>query len=309
MHGSDLSVRFANPPIHEVTIGADFGPPPASLRSEHIGLFWARIRERFPVVEHQPPLVSVDGGIGSTGNGRDTGAETWAETAGMDVVGEGGDPFPLPRYWFRSRDRDTVIQVQSNAFVFNWRNGAGYPGFRASLKPAFDEYFGIFEDFFRQDVGAPALTLDRCSLSYMNAVRQGEFWDGPKDTRRVLPGVRFPDLGAADGRPSAFDCHYSHRAAPDLSIGFTVRTARAREEPQRWVLVFEIEALGRVGRVARSVADSWYGRAHEALVDCFLSVTDEDVRSRCWQPVETDLAGKHAVVAPASERQISERQA
>lgn len=285
-HDSDLSVRFANPPIFEVAIGADFDPPPARLRSEHIGLFWARIRERFPVVEHRPNIGGVEG---------------------VEPFGEGDNTFPIPRYWFRSRDDDTMIQVQTNAFVFNWKNATGYPGFHASLKPSFDEYSGIFEDFCHKEVGVPALSVDRCSLSYINSVPQCEYWDGPKDTRRVLPGMGLPDLGTTGKWPFTFDCHYTHRAAADLTVGLRVRTAKARRGPEVWVLVFEIEARGWLGGVARSVADPWYRRAHEAVVNCFLTVTDEEIRSQFWQPAPA-IPAEQSVAEGSAAGATGERQ-
>ena len=259
---SDMKIEFEAPPVHEVAIGAGFDPRLVPLRSEHIGLFWGRIRDRFPVVEHRPPVGSP-------------------ESLGDDAV-----PFPMPRYWFRSGDQADVIQVQRNAFVFNWRRGrGGYPGFNASLMPSFGEYLRIFEDFCRDCFDVSTLDLDHCRLSYFNSIRQCEYWNGSKDTGRILPHVRLPDLSANDSGVSTFDCHYTLATEDDMSIVLRIRTGKSRDEQKESVLVFEIEASGRLGGVSKSVADGWYRRAHNVVRGCFLSVTDEDVRNRYWRPV------------------------
>lgn len=256
-----MKIEFENPPVHEVAIGAGFDPEAVPLRSEHVGLFWAEIRDRFPVGEQRPPV------------GR------------PESIGDDADIFPMPRYGFRSGDETTVIQVQRNTFVFNWRRGGGdYPGFDASLMPSFDEYFRIFENFCCDRLQVPTLALDHCSLSYFNTIRQCEYWDGPRDTRRVLPHVNLPDLGTNTCGTPAFDYHYKLATEGDLNIRLRIRTGKSRDEQRANVLVFEIEANGRLGGVSKSMADGWYRRAHEALRDCFLSVTDEEVRNRYWKP-------------------------
>ncbi len=260
-----MKIEFENPPIHEVAISAGFNPQTVPLRSEHIGLFWAEIRDRFPVGGQRPPV------------GR------------SESISGDADFFPMPRYWFRSGDKTALIQVQWNTFVFNWRRGGGgYAGFDASLMRPFDRYFGVFEDFCRDhlDLDAPTLSIDHCRLHYFNLVRHCEYWHGPQDTGRILPHVSLPDLSTNHSGASALDCHYTLATEDDLIIRLRIRTGKSRDEQKASVLVFEIKANGRLGGVPKSVADGWYRRAHAAIRDCFLRVTDEDIRNRYWKPVE-----------------------
>jgi len=92
-----MAVKFKNPPIHELVIGARFAPQLRALRSEHIGLLWSRLgRKDFPTVHQKPPL---------------------------DVPIPSATEFlPMPRFWLESKEDDKLIQVQKNAFLLNWRS-------------------------------------------------------------------------------------------------------------------------------------------------------------------------------------------
>jgi hypothetical protein len=37
------------------------------------------------------------------------------------IIDGPGEVFPLPRFWFVAKDEATLLQVQKNAFLFNWR--------------------------------------------------------------------------------------------------------------------------------------------------------------------------------------------
>ncbi len=94
--------RFRNPPINELIIGAYFEPPVIALRSEHIGLLWSRLRHEFPVVKQRKPLGIV-------------------EPPPRAVLTISEEFLVMPRFWFVSKDKVHLIQVQKNAFLLNWR--------------------------------------------------------------------------------------------------------------------------------------------------------------------------------------------
>ena len=120
-----MAVKFKTPPINELIISTFFNPPLANLRSEHIGLLWAAYKKEYPTINQQVPVAGM-----------------------LDTIGP--EVFPMPRYWFISEDEVNLIQVQKNAFIFNWRRrGEDYPHFFENLKPAFDKYFSVFEEFAR----------------------------------------------------------------------------------------------------------------------------------------------------------------
>ena len=108
---SESRIKFKNPPINELVI-ALYHLPVTEMRAQHIGIYWQRIRDRYPICEQQPPIA---------GN-------TPTELA-MTLQNMAGEVYPLPRFWFSNADQPTLIQIQRNAFILNWRKGANnsYP--------------------------------------------------------------------------------------------------------------------------------------------------------------------------------------
>ncbi len=262
-----MKVRFRNPPINEVVIGSYFEPPLVALRSEHIGLLWSRLRDEFPVVEQREPL----------------------DTAGDKrmVLTISNEFFVMPRFWFVSKDEVNLIQVQKGAFFLNWRRRkTEYPHFEEHLKPCFDRYYGVFEKFLEEDVGAPGPGIHRCELTYVNVIEPCEYWRGPQDTPRLIPSFAIPDCGPAHGAASAFSCAYRHELEPGLQLHIAIRTVEATGGPGSPRLVLEFKALGPPDGIAKSDVDAWYQQAHDVLVARFLSMTDEKIRHTYWIPEE-----------------------
>ncbi len=167
------SIAFKHPPVDEVVVSTYFNPPLSDLRSEHIGLFWGKIREDFPVVSQQPPVMS--------------------QQSPVEVVQSinADEPFPMPRYWIVSEDETELIQIQKSAFMFNWRRRDDeYPRFHRSIKPAFDGYYGLFSEFIRTEINMTEPLIDLCELTYINVLEPCEYWTGPQDTKKVLPAFR-----------------------------------------------------------------------------------------------------------------------
>jgi len=185
-----MPVKFGNPPIHEMVIGARFAPQLRALRSEHIGLLWSRLgRKDFPNVHQKPPL----------------GVPTPSET----------EFFPMPRFWLESKEEDKLIQVQKDAFLLNWRKRESeYPSFAGKLKPEFDRCFEIFEAFVHEDVDEPEIRIEHCEITYLDLIRPCEYWGGPKDTRNVIPSFVAPTCVTALDADASFDCTFSSMSRP-----------------------------------------------------------------------------------------------
>ncbi|WP_171182279.1 TIGR04255 family protein [Ruegeria sp. HKCCD8929] len=261
-----MKVRFQNPPINELIIATYFNPPLFTLRNEHIGLFWSKIRDGFPEVEQQTPY----GGVAS-----------------FEQVG--GEIFPMPRFWFVAEDQINLIQLQKNAFMFNWRRrDAEYPHFAENLKPAFDKYYAAFEDFARENVGVQDIQIDQCELTYINAIEVCEYWQGPEDTAKVIPSFSIPETEIEPTTAPSFNCTYVYLQSNDLQLRVNIRNGEAKAKPGTPVLVFEIKATGRLGQVGKSSADRWFGRAHEAIIASFVNLTSKGIQEEFWKPVRED---------------------
>ena len=254
-----MNTVFDNPPVSEVVVATYFAQPIAEFRNQHVGLFWSRIKDQFPISHQQLP-VAISADVSP------------------------GEPFPMPRYWFVAKDETTLIQLQKNAFIFNWRRRGNnrYPHFNQSIKPEFDRLYSELESFLVTDVGAPALSIDLCELTYVNTVEQCDYWTGPYDTAKVIPSFTAVSSGTENDAPSDFSCFYTYRVDRDLHLGVTVRSAVAPQPSNKPVLVFEIKASTRLGGSHKSTAYLWFGRAHSAVFRCFLNITGEQIQYDYW---------------------------
>ena len=258
-----MSLAFRNPPVNEVVVAVYFDPPLIAFRNEHVGLFWERIRSDFPSVAQQPPLViQPDGGV--------------------------DEFFPMPRYWFIRNDDVYVIQVQKNAFMLNWRRRpeAVYPRFCREIKPTFDDYYDQFISFIEGEAIFPGPSIGHCEVTYVNIVEPCEFWEGPEDTRNVIPSFNDLAIGVDIGARKGFNCHYSYTTQDAIEVGVIVRSGLTEAQSGGTVLVFEIKALGRPEENSKPGLDAWFNRAHVCVTQCFLSLTSKTVQKEYWGPLE-----------------------
>src|SRR6266446_2077137 len=108
MSRSDLP-KFGNPPVVEVALSIMFETLPG-YRAAHAGLFWQRIRDRFPVTEDVPELPpTVE---------EPSGAATFPPR--LEIMER-----PRIRTWFQSSDKTQLLQLQNNRVAYNWKKGSG----------------------------------------------------------------------------------------------------------------------------------------------------------------------------------------
>ena len=264
-----MSIVFKNPPINEVVVSAYFSPPLSDFRSEHVGLFWEKIRVDFPIVRQQPPVASP-------------------VSAGLEVNAD--EPFPMPRYWFIADDDISLIQIQKNAFMFNWRRrDDAYPRFHRNIKPAFDRYYGLFSEFIRAEIQDEEPSIDLCELTYINAVERCEFWGGPEETERVIPSFPLLSPGIEVLGPPEFNCNFGYRIESDMQLSIAIRNGVMAQQADAPVLIFEIRAGARFGHAQKSEADEWFERAHDSIAQCFVGMTHRDIQSEHWEREEDML--------------------
>ncbi len=258
-----MPIAFKNPPINEVVVSSYFNPPLANFRSEHVGLFWEKIKDAFPTVKQQFPV-----------------------NMNQDSIPD--EFFSMPRYWFIAGDEIRLIQIQKNAFMFNWRRRKGneYPRYYENIKPAFDKYYGLFSEFIRTEVGIAEPTIDLCELIYINTIEHCDFWAGPRDTTNVIPSFSILDSGINTSEPPSFNCNYLYKVSNDLQLNISIRSGVKTQQQNAPVLAFEIKASGRIEGVAKTVSDEWFQRAHDSIIKCFAHMTSTNIQEKHWIPLE-----------------------
>ena len=254
----DTRVTLENPPINEVVIAVYFGSQLVDFRSQHVGLFWKRIRDEFPVVRQQFPV-----GIG-TGVGPE-------------------ETFPMPRYWFVAHDEVNLVQVEKNAFMLNWRRRGNnvYPGFQG-VKSNFDRLYGEFEDFLKFDVDTSEVMVELCELTYIDVIPQCEYWRKPGDTSALIPSFSnlYADFDVTFGD---FDCRYVVHSGHDVTLSKRIWTINKAGQSGLPALGIEMKATNRFASVRKTGTDDWFWRAHDETLKHFMNLTSEDIQRDHWR--------------------------
>jgi uncharacterized protein (TIGR04255 family) len=262
---TDQRIKFENPPINELVI-ALYHLPIEEVKAQHIGLYWYRIRDRYPLCRQQPFIESSD---------------TQSLLEVRDEI------FPLPRFWFFSDAHPTLIQIQRNAFIFNWRRLMGYE---------YPHYETVVTDFWReleiyktfvQEVGGSGLdVIRRCELTYINIITPNEFFTNPAQLSNVIPPIGgFSDLQTDDRQFVGMNATATYETDPTLRIDCTIQLGRQRNDPQELVSILELKAHGVPSDLSLEGTRSWYNTAHDATYTMFLDITAKQVQERIWKPI------------------------
>ena len=181
--------------------------------------------------------------------------------------------------WFVHRDANSVIQVQRDAFLHNWRKSVletEYPHY-AQIIVAFKEHFAQFR-FFVDKEGFGPLELGQSELKYVNHI----------DVASAPIGETFPDFAwrMDEDRFLPMPTNVTLKFAFLLPSGngrlhATVRKAK-RVIDQREVLVFELTAVGKNSASDEKSFWAWYDLAHEWIVRGFADLTSSKSQSTLW---------------------------
>ena len=161
MPGTDQLPKFHRPPVDEVALGVQFtwdGALPT-----HWGAFHRRIRAKYPGVQALPPLQSVFEAF--------PGSPEVIGRMPQIMLGAG----IWPRVLFVAADDCTLIQLQIDRLVYNWRRRPDHPDYPQyeELRVGFAQAFSEFEAFLA-DEGMPPVVPNLCEVLYVNPMLAAE---------------------------------------------------------------------------------------------------------------------------------------
>lgn len=156
---------FDEPPVVETVLSLQFEKLTA-MQVVHFGVFWNRIRSRFPITEERSALPSI------------------VERFPDQVAGAGRIQFeavevpPLPRIWMVNGTGTEMIQLQNDRFIKNWRKAGEadlYPHYEPVIKPAFERDFREFQSFLAEE-RLGEIKVTQCEVTYVNHIVSGSGW-------------------------------------------------------------------------------------------------------------------------------------
>lgn len=261
------AMRFDKPPIDELVIGIVFNRLNA-LRLPHLGSYWDRICDEFPKCEQMAPLV----------RGPDQA---------MPVDIEANVPLPMPmvpRIWFVSEDDQSLLQVQSDRFIGNWRKRQSTPGY-----PGFDI---VFANFLRHwngfqkwlsDKGLGTILATEVELAYINLFYEEEDWGAVSDIAKIIHWAGIPPdpyRNTAD-RLGFFGEYALPTASGALRVSLQqgIRKQTSSITVSQRVFVLNMTATRRI-EIGEDWDEDWFQAAHDDLRDFFAASLTPDAVKR-----------------------------
>ncbi|HEY1598674.1 MAG TPA: TIGR04255 family protein, partial [Pirellulales bacterium] len=170
---------YEDPPVIETAMSVEFAPL-AEFSVPYFGLFWKTLAPTFQRSDVHPSLSSQ---IESFDSPR--------RQPGLSVE------FGLPgdvRCWFTDANGQSLIQVQNNRFVYNWRKrDIPYPHYD-KLRPRFSAQWENFQQFVTQNSLGDMRVL-QCEITYVNHLEKGKGWQNFADLADVISVWARPEKG------------------------------------------------------------------------------------------------------------------
>jgi uncharacterized protein (TIGR04255 family) len=257
---------YDRPPVIEVVIGAQFEP--ISLPAVGIGLFWNRLRDRYPTPSDRPP-------IGQRFERFD------ADQAGAPELSiEALAAPPLPRLFMEDESGNWVLQLQQDRLLHNWRKKTDddvYPRYEV----VYNRFLEAWQDWlgFLPDIGQEAPRVNQLELTYVNHVPQGEGWEDVGDVGNVFPSIGWHPTGEFLPAPEGLNWRAQFRMPDDAGRLHVAVQQAVRRADRRLVLLCELTARGypRDGDM-----DGWFGMGREWIVRGFTDLTSREAHESLW---------------------------
>lgn len=252
-------VDFSNPPVVETAFAVVFAPI-KSWNLLHYGLLWERFRSSYPFPEVKLPTGSV-------------------QLEGIDfALGQNVDLRTLPlRCWYVDSSKNQLVQVQSNAFIRNWRkmdtplHYVHYSEFR----PVFEKDWATYKQFLL-DEGFTHPDVWQCEVTYVNHFVRGREWESPTDLRRMFPfwARKFGEKFDLDVNAFSFSSFLPQNQGQLQVAATPVLRADGKEAIQ-----LTITASGKPAGSGDAQILEWLDLGHNYVVSFFADFTSQQLHN------------------------------
>jgi uncharacterized protein (TIGR04255 family) len=262
--------RFRKPPVSEVAVGVQF---PAVLNPVHLGLYYQRVKARFPKVQVQPPIPPSFETFG--------GVPQIAFSIQVQTMG------PQARMWFLSEDENSLIQLQSDRLLFNWRGGL-----RGSPYPHFDAVYAEFAKAFDElealaaEQAIKGIDVNQCEVHYVNPLPTDNTGTPLSDPEKVFSF--WSDSFGPEWKEPFEDLSFTlrYRLADEAGGPFgrlTVAVSSSGLAPHIAPgLQLEMTARGIPRGNGREGVAAFHEYGHRAIVRCFAAITTPEMH-KLWE--------------------------
>lgn len=264
--------KFGRPPVTEVVCGIYFENLDA-LQVPHAGGLWERLKNDFPRAETKQPLPPTMFAAGPSD---------------MFIQLQFGptEPSPFPRLWFVSNDDSSLVQLQRDRLIINWRRrgeDAPYPSYDA-IVAKLREVADILGEFLRVE-GIGVLKPTGLELGYVNSLLYGQGIDGPHDVGAAVPLLAWQPGSESPPRYPVSGLSWNVDLALPEGQGSLSVSLNTTHRPSDGHGLVRLDLLARKfsPELATDAIWRWFDLAHEAIVTTFADVTDRSVQDRVWE--------------------------
>ncbi len=253
-------VDFHRPPVAETALGVVFAPI-AKWSLLHFGLFWEKVRDRYPLTE----VKSAAG----------PGELRFSAVDGVDF-----NNFPV-RGLFIDKSGTQLIQVQRNAFIRNWRQTEQTTEYEHydNVRPLFERDWTTFSEFLlRESLGE--VEVVQCEVTYINHLVRGKEWDSFEDVSRIFRLWSGESIGGlkASQMVSFMTAYEMQDKKGRLQV---VVQPGLRKNDSKEIIQFAITASGKPSGSGTSAILQWLDIGHSAVVTSFRDLTTPEMH-RHW---------------------------
>jgi uncharacterized protein (TIGR04255 family) len=261
---------YREPPVTEVVCSVLFQSIEALL-TPHIGILWQRFQPDYPLCEDVPPLAPNIEVFNSP-------TESILQLTNIP---------PLPRVWFIRADQTSIIQIQRDRFIHNWRKTKkedNYPRYEEIIK-TFQEHINNF-NLFLKEANLGEVQPKQYELTYINRIPQGQEWSSLEDIGNIFPDFswrkdtqRFLHIPKSASWETTFDL-------PNQLGRLHTTVNNDIDSNGLSVLSFELTVRGIGTDQSFTKTRDWFDIAHEWIVRAFSDLTGEKIQTDIWQRLE-----------------------
>ncbi len=235
------------------------------MQAPHYGLFWEIIRKQFPRTR---TLAALNSSI---------------EVPPNREVSLTVEEAPLPRVWFISKDDSSLVQLQPDRLLFNWRAGENrlkYPRFKAVIRD-FESILGKLRHFVA-DNELGELSLVQSELSYVNHIRRGMGWSSLGDIGEIFPDFSWRRGSRIVSEPESFNFRSNHNY-PGGMLHVAVLTARHNTDKADQIIRFDLNVRGNATSFDEAALWDWFTDANSYIVEAFVDLTSKNAQREIWK--------------------------
>ncbi len=253
-------VDYQKPPVVETALSLIF-PPIKGWNIFHLGLFWSRLRTRYPHAEARLPTGSVQ-------------FDELNLKLGPNIPLES---LPL-RSWFLDSSKHQLLQVQPNAFMRNWRAIEAEHKYvhYADLRPLFQEDWAAYHEFLKEE-SLPQPNVFQCEVAYINHLVKGREWNTLEDIGSLFQQMKFGIKGAVVTSISFVATVQDNQLRMDASPGL-----RPDGTP---IIQLSLNVTGKPANPEEKDIWAKLDGCHKLLVETFAEITAANLQENVWKRI------------------------